>query len=302
MRGVEELLDAGITNQLFIYLCQVLPNTEMAETAYRERFGLQTKVIQLAEIHGEARPDDFVTEYEEIVIGTHSMPHEAWKTALRFSYVMMLCHSLKLAYYVLILLRDRYQIPMHTVLAFISERAFTVSAPLLTAELDAFDAVIARMVNDGAHRGTLLPEYGDIYWDVEEAAFLRLTRDTDAFYLELTEVIADCLRAQGITIVGDESLIAETLIYQHARIPTQRDVPTSTEMFEWNLPEYFDRRFGSSPVRLERRASWLTVTPTQWNGDRRRFAKESILWGRKSGTLLTPCTFGALQEVSCSVQ
>jgi putative methyltransferase len=191
---------------------------------------------------------------------------------------------------------------MHTVLAFISERAFTVSAPLLTAELDAFDAVIARMVNDGAHRGTLLPEYGDIYWDVEEAAFLRLTRDTDAFYLELTEVIADCLRAQGITIVGDESLIAETLIYQHARIPTQRDVPTSTEMFEWNLPEYFDRRFGSSPVRLERRASWLTVTPTQWNGDRRRFAKESILWGRKSGTLLTPCTFGALQEVSCSVQ
>jgi radical SAM superfamily enzyme YgiQ (UPF0313 family) len=288
IRGVDELLEAGVKNQLFVYLCQVLLNTEMAEADYREKHGLQTKTIKLAEIHGEARPDDFVDEYEEIIIGTASLPHEDWKAALRFSYVMMLFHSLKLAYYVMIALLDRYGLKMSEFIAYVAARRFT-SAPLLTRELDFYDAIIARMVEQGEHRGTVLPAYGDIYWDVEEASFLRLTQNTEAFYDEVRWLVIEFAQAQGIT--PDVQFLAQVVRYQKARIPSQGKAAPSTETFSWNLPEYFERRFSSSPAPLVNQRSWMTVTPTDWAGDLRRFARESILWGRKSGTMLTPCSY-----------
>jgi hypothetical protein len=293
MRGVDELLEGGIKNQLFVYLCQVLQNTEMAEASYREKFGLQTRVIKLAEIHGEARPADFVEEFEEIIIGTNSMPHEEWKTSLRFSYVMMLFHSLKLTYYLMIVLLDRYQLKMSAFIAFVSRRQFTVNAPLMTRELEFYDQIITRMVEQGEHRGTVLPGYGDIYWDVEEASFLRLTQDTEAFYNEMTVLVADFLGAHGIEAHDDAELMAQAILYQEFRIPCQRKTYPIVTHFDWNLPEYFDRRFSSSPVALRRERCEMTVTPTDWAGDLKRFAKESILWGRKSGTMLTPVSHEA---------
>lgn len=289
--GVDELLEAGVKNQLFVYLCQVLTNTEMAEASYREKFGLQTRVIKLAEIHGEARPADFVDELEEIVIGTHSMPHEDWKAALRFSYVMMLFHSLKLAYYPMILLRDRYGLKMSQFIEFVAARKFS-SAPMLSAELDFYDSIIARMVDRGEHRGTVLPEYGEIYWDVEEASFLRLTQDTHGLYDELMRVMVECLTVAGHRVGADLPLLAQAMSYQQCRIPSQCGENPRQVPFDWNLPEYFEARFGSRPVPLVNQGSWLTVTPRNHGGDLNRFAKESILWGRKSGTMLTPVSYG----------
>ena len=54
---------------------------------------------------------------------------------------------------------------------------------MLERELDFYDALIRRMIDDGEHkhRGTILPEYGDLYWDVEEASFLRITQHSDSF-------------------------------------------------------------------------------------------------------------------------
>jgi putative methyltransferase len=293
-RGVDELLEAGTRNQLFIYLCQVLPNTEMAEDGYRERFGIQTRVIQLAEIHGQERPRDFVQEFEEIIVHTNSMPLEDWKEALRFSYVLMLFHSLKIAYYVMILLLDRFNLKMSEFVQFVAERRFSAGADMMTAELDFYDDLIARMLNRGNHRGTILPDYGDIYWDVEEASFLRITRDTGRFYRQLTGIIHEFLAATEIDGRADEQLIDQAVLYQKLRIPHQTSgVDSRTEVrFDWNLPEYFEKRFSTHRVPLDRRPTLMTTCPVDWAGDSRRFARESILWGRKSGTMLVSHSYG----------
>ena len=180
-RGVDELLEAGTRNQLFVYPCQVYANTEMGEEEYRRKFGIQTKVIKLAEIHGAERPSDFVQEYEEIIIQTNSLSFQDWKDSLRFSYVLMLFHSLKTAYYVMILLLDQYGTRMSEFIEFVADRKFRRGADMLERELDFYDALIRRMIDDGEHRGTILPEYGDLYWDVEEASFLRITQHSDSF-------------------------------------------------------------------------------------------------------------------------
>jgi len=299
-RGVDELLEAGTRNQLFVYLCQVLPNTEMAEKAYRQQYGIRTKVIKLAEIHGQERPPDFVDEYEEIVVHTNAMPCEDWRECVRFSYVLMLLHSLKLAYYIMIVLLDRYDARMSDFIQFVADRRFISHAGMIVHELDFYDSVIERMIERGEHRGTIIPQYGELYWDVEEASFLRITRDTDRFYGELSGVIVDFLASRNIDCNGDIDLIRQTLLYQKLRIPSQSArAPADTAFtFTWNFPEYFEKRFSSHRVPLRPETTWMNVSPVDWKGDLTRFARESILWGRKSGTMLVPHTYGpvVLQE------
>jgi putative methyltransferase len=297
-RGVDELLEAGTRNQLFMYLCQVYPNTEMGEDDYRRRFGIRTKVIKLAEIHGEERPPDFVQEYEEVVIQTDSMSFEDWKDSLRFSYTLMLFHSLKMAYFVMIFLLDRYGARMSEFIQFVADRRFRPGVDMLENELDFYDSLIRRMVEEGEHRGTILREYGDLYWDVEEASFLRLTRDIDRFYVQLTRVVIDFLASKNIASEADRDLLDQVMRYQRLRMPHQNAIDASTleVAFDWNLPEYFEKRFTPHVVDLQSVPTWMKITPRDWQGDLPRFARDSILWGRKSGTMLVPHIYGAIQQ------
>jgi hypothetical protein len=96
--GIDEILSSGLKNQLFIYLCQVYPNTDLADRDYQKSFGIITKKIDLNEIHGNVRHNDWVSEIEEIVIATDSMPHEGWRRRVMISWVTMMIHSLKLGF------------------------------------------------------------------------------------------------------------------------------------------------------------------------------------------------------------
>lgn len=293
-RGVDELLEAGTQNQLFIYLCQVFANTEMAETDYRERFGIKTRRIKLAEIHGQERPPEFVQEYEDIVIQTNSMSLEEWKESLRFSYVLMLFHSLKISYYAMIYLLDKYGTKMSEFIQYVSERRYDRSrATMMEGELEFYNDLIRRMLDLGEHRGTYMSEYGDLYWDVEEASFLRITRDTTKFYEQLEDIVLQFLDSRNIDYSGDREQIAQAILYQKMRIPSQPgapEVPTEV-VFDYNLPEYFEKRFSSTPVELIANPTWFAIAPVKWT-DKRHFATKSILWGRKSGTMLVAGNYG----------
>ena len=303
MRGVDELLEAGTRNQLFVYPCQVFANTEMAEADYLRKFQIHTKRIELAEIHGTARPADWVTEYEDIVVSTYSMSVDNWRRMLRFSYVLMLFHSLKLGYHLMIYLLDDYGIKMSAFLDYVSDRKFKARAPLFRAELDFYDSVMDRMLNNGEHRGTVLGDYGDFYWDVEEASFLRLTQPHETgwnadFYEQLKEIAVDFLDYAGCDISGEERdlKLREVLLYAQCRIPSQSQLalrsPQERErVFAYNVPEYFDKRFSTNPVSLQRKPQVMRVSYSNYENDKRKFARQTILWGRKSGTMLVQHSF-----------
>ena len=59
---VVDVLRAGIKNQLFSYFCQIYPNTEMNDPAYREKFKIRTVTLPLCEIHGAMRPEGSTPE------------------------------------------------------------------------------------------------------------------------------------------------------------------------------------------------------------------------------------------------
>jgi hypothetical protein len=66
--------------------------------------------------------------------------------------------------------------------------------------------------------------------------------------------------------------------------------------FTYNFPEYFQRAFGTDPVEIARDSQAMICDPIDFKGARAEYAKRTILWGRKSGALLTKCHWESLDR------
>lgn len=145
-KGVLDVLKYAGTNNLFIYHCTVLPNTEMAEFEYRHKLGIQTVRVPISEVHCEVRSDGHVVEFEDIIIQTNTMTTEEWIALSAWSWEIQLIYSLG------------YE-------------------PPIPEYIKEWFKSIARGITEGKRRCQVLPEYGDIYYEPEEAAYLILTKD-----------------------------------------------------------------------------------------------------------------------------
>lgn len=294
-RGIEELLQCGIKNQLFVYHCQVYPNTEMGNPEYQDKFKMELKRLPLHEIHGAIREDDIVDEYEDIVISTAAMSREEWRRMSVLSWVMQLLHGMKLGYYVMIYLASRLNVQFTDFLDYLSSRKFDRKKfPIIYREVTTFHEQ-AENLQAGLGRGRVMKEFGAIYWDEEEASFLRIVADTDAFYAELFSLIKQYLSESGIQF--DENELKEAIDYQRALIPNMTGETPRTHMFSFNFPEYFEFLFTETPVPLRLAAQQMTLTNVKkYDGDKKTYAKESILHGRKSGTMLLKSTWANFEQ------
>jgi radical SAM superfamily enzyme YgiQ (UPF0313 family) len=274
--GIEDLLKAGLKNQLFIYLCQVFPNTEMSDPEYQKRFGIVTKRIELNEIHGAIRDSDLVTEYEDVIVQTDAMPLEMWRKMVVFSWLTMVLHSLKVGFFVMLYLSDRHGLKFTDFIEYLAEE----KEGLLGREIKEFNSQVDRLL-EGKGRGRTVDGYAPIYWDEEEASFLRITENHSEFYAEFQEVVNSYLEARGVI---DEGLW-EVIEYQKLRIPTVNDAPVRKHQFTRNIPEYFERLLTTNPVAIEHTPQTMKVYARQFE-NKSRFATETLMWGRKSGTIM----------------
>lgn len=282
--GVEDLLEAGLMNQVFLFHCQVYANTELADPAYRTAHGIETRKIAMDVIHAAPNRPGWVAEVEETIVATETLPIADWRRAAVFSWMVMLMHSLKAGFFIMGYLARRFGLSHTGFIRFIAEaRMAPGTGALLRRERVRF-AEMCERIEAGTGRGSNAPEFGDVNWELEEFSYLRIADDLDAFYAELEDVIGQYLAAEGIAFEPAE--LAEAVRYQRLRMPASRPRGMGEARFRFNFPEYFDRLWGSDPVSLSETPSVLTIDEEDFAGDRQRFAREVILWGRKSGLLL----------------
>lgn len=293
-KGIDDCLTkAGSKNSLFVYMCQVLPNTEMADFEYQKKHGIRTRKVELQEIHGSVRDPGWVTEFEELIIATNSLPYDRWRLAAKFSWATMTLHSMKAGFFVLAWLWDRYKIPPSELIRYLTGDASWVGKlpTFLVEEWRRWNALLDEVSVFGKGRGQILPEYGNIYWDVEEAAILRILENAEEFYGPfgfLRNAVERVLNEHEIGIDWPE--LYDILRYQYLRMPRfgwREKYNTGTVT---NVAEYFDKLFSRSPVPLVKKPQNLTFTPREF-ASKEQFARETILWGRKSGTMLVPCAY-----------
>ncbi|MCH8204696.1 MAG: cobalamin-dependent protein [Candidatus Hydrogenedentes bacterium] len=295
-QGIETLLQSGLKNQLFVYLCQVFPNTTMNEPEHREKFGIETSRIDLTEIHGSIRPAGSVPEYEHVVVATKSLPPEDWRRALIFSWTTMAFHSLKLGFFLLMYLADRFNVRYTDVLQYLSEGRMPEGVGSLWREELARFHQKTEDILSGRGRGCELRDFGDIYWDVEEACLLHVSGDLDRFYEELHEIIKAFLGERRLLYDADE--LTEAVAYQRMRMSSWHKTRTDSAEFQYNFPEYFEHGYRGRCIPLKQVGQGLSLPePKDFQGDKTRFARETILWGRKNDRILESVAWTGPQTV-----
>jgi radical SAM superfamily enzyme YgiQ (UPF0313 family) len=297
-RGLDDCVAAGMKNQLLVYPLMALPNTDMGREWYQKQHGIQTRRLEAAEVHGTRRAPDMVAEYETIVVETSTMSLEEWRQTVMFSWIFGALHGLKLGYFIMIYLLDRYGIKPSELVQFIMDEALHDNAgPLWRREFQEYNKTLDGVLEQGQPMATILPEFGDIYWSGEEASFLRLTDDLealDSFYLEdMTSLLIRLLDLRQKKLGGkagewelDE--VCDVLDYQNLRVPTRQLNLVDRLSFGYNLHTYFESAFTSKPRPLQAYRQRVKIKPVDYHGDRQLFAREVVVIGRKSNKVLVP--------------
>lgn len=291
-RGLDETIESGMKNQCLIYPCMALPNTDMADPEYQKEHGYKIKRIELAEVHGSIRDPSWQPEYEDIVVGTNSLSVEEWWKMVVFSNVFSTLHGMKLGYFLIIYLLQRYGVKPSELIDYIIWLMDGRMSTIWGREIEEYNRKIDGVLERGEPMAFVMPGYGDIYWGPEEASFMRITENVSEFCSEMYTIITAFLRHKSIGFDWHE--LSQVMAYQKMRIPS-RCYPCAERMsyrFDYNVHEYFETAFGSNPVPLGEQINVVRVEPTDFGGDKERFAREVILWGRKSGKILNPVVNG----------
>jgi len=287
LRGIEEILQSGLKNQLLVYLCQVYPNTALAEVEYQTKFKISTVRIPLNELHCSVRTQEGIIEYEDIVVSTASMPVDDWKRAVVISWVMQLLHGLKLGFFILAYLVDRYHIKYTDFFEYISLlRMKSDHVRILKNEVLGFYDLVDSILQ-GNPRGRIIPDFGFSYWAPEEASYLNISNQKEDFYDEMHEVVKEYLDNIGVDYDGEE--LKEIIEYQKGRVPSYKSLKTQEYYFERNVPEYFDYYFLESRHSLSRTPQIMSLSDVKdYKGDKKTFAWEIVVYGRKTDQMLYP--------------
>lgn len=279
--GVDTLLNASLHSQLIIVLCELYPNTEMADPEYQAEHEIIYKRNISHGVHSKIQDQNWVPEYIDYVIGTKTMPVADWKRTGVMSWTTLALTGFRLGYYLMQYLQHQYGTRHIDFVRFISEeRMSAASGTIWRSELERYDAFMEQIIA-GKGRGIIEPTFGDIYWAVEEASFLRITDQADAFYEEMYNLTMEFLTSLGKTFDPEE--LRQVIQYQRMRIPTPEPSMVNEYQFSHNFPEYFESISTKDRAELVPTPQKLVVHQEDYDGDKARFAREKLLWARRGG-------------------
>lgn len=275
--GVSSLLEASLHSQLLIVICEVYPNTELGDPEYQRRHGIVTQRNVAYGVHSVERDPEWVEEYIDYIVGTATMPAMDWRRSGALSWTTMSLTGLRLGYYILQYLHDVFGCPYIDFIRFVAEgQSRAVPAGFWQREIGHYNAFMERIAT-GQGRAIMVPGFGDIYWSIEEATFLRAIDAADEFYAELETMVAEFLTLRGIAFNAAE--LAEVVLYQKLRMPTPRPRSPGPYPFTYGVPAFFADPAGG----LQARPQWLKLDVTDFETERQRFAVERLLWARRGG-------------------
>ena len=219
--GIETLLQGGQHDNLVIYTCMVLRNSEMADPMHIVEQGIVKQRVPLMDNHSSTRPDE-IAEYNDIVIATSSMPHADWRQAYRLSWIVQALHCLGLTQY---LAMDHWRVNGSYV-EFYEKllRLHQGQQTLLGLQIARVDSTLDLMLSGAEDLAQSDPRFGDVNWPVEELTFLQLRSQAAEFYAELIPFlrdwmtdahIADAIDFQQRWILGPEHHQRDQQEYAH---------------------------------------------------------------------------------------
>lgn len=286
--SVSQVIADGQHNHIQFHNCQVLPNAEMGDPAYQERFGIVTvpQAIRSAYAPADERPD--VDEYCDTVISTTAMPPADWVRVKVFAWMTDLVYFDRLLQIPLLVMGQRHGLRHRRLL-----EAFTEADPQafpLLAWATGLLAQQAARIQQGEIEYITEPRWGNILWPGDQYLYLRLVADgrLEAFYAEARRALAALLPDDA----EEETILEEAFTLNGAllRLPGRRR--DSRLVLSHDLLGYWQAGQQGENVALDERLAVYRVRHSERQFDSLGSWAEFLTWcqGRDKREYLAPAT------------
>jgi len=294
--GVGTLIEGGQHNRIQFNNLSILPNAEMGDPEYQKRFGMEIVKSDIINIHGSLLEEEEVSEAQELVIGTASMPREEWVRTRAFSWMCALLYFDKVLQIPLTIARECSGLGYHRLLEAFTEGTLE-EYPVLEGIRSFFRSEAVKIQNGGAE---YVPskEWLNIWWPADEFALIRLCFDGRIadFYEEAGRLLEGLVggppSGPGRRAVREAVRLNSSLL----KVPYQReDLAVRTS---FNTLEYFRSVVHGAPIALEEVACTVLVdrsSKTWWSWE--DWCREVVWYGNKKGAYLYG-TAGSVGELA----
>ena len=232
--GIEQGLSSNLKDQLSIYLCVILENTDLQESM--GKYGIETRRCAVGLNRRKFKYARFGED--EIVVGTSSMPIPDWERAYEIAFSVMSFFNLRVAFFVIVYFKEVFgakvtDFVMSTLdIIDNAEDKFPIFSKAVshlrsTRQL-ILDGIASVRPVEGGNGVALTPH--------EAMAFL-LFNQMDQTYKELTGICEIFSKTNGFPLLDD--VLSDIIKYQRSRIPTFR-IDQKYLDFQTNIPVFFD--------------------------------------------------------------
>jgi hypothetical protein len=283
--GVAHVIANGQHNRIQFNNLSILPNAEMGDPEYQERYGLATVQSRIINIHGSLlTPEDEIQEYQELVVATAAMPAADWVRTRVFGWMTALLHFDKVFQIPLVLLHETCKIGFRELIELFTGdlRGF----PTLASVLDFFRAK-AIDIQRGGEEYCRSEQWLNIWWPADELALIHLCTEgrLAGFYEEAERLFVRHLRQSEaplpVPALHDAIRLNQALI----KLPFQTsDLDLDAGCNVW---EFYRAVLEGNRIALERAPRTYHIVRTSQTFDSWEDWCQQVIWyGNKKGAYL----------------
>ena len=277
VNGIDLLISAGQHDSLNIYVCMILPNSQMGDAEYMAEHGIKTVRVPI-NLRYSTPAADAITEYHDIIVATRTLPLEDWKRAYMFSWAVQCLHGFNLTQFLSIFLYTEHGISYRTFyegfLNYCAENQYSLIGKEYAEVMKIVDCVI-----EGGSWDVVIPKFGEVVWPTEGATFLNFVVEKNFFFSEMRDFLKGLMIDSNVEV--DELLLDDLLRYQKEMTlsPYQEDKCVD---FEYDLQNYFANAYLGDAAICRKVKNTIEISPaSEYAGDLITFAREVVWYGRK---------------------
>ena len=265
-QGLEQLIGESKIDTIYIFHCIILPNAPMNIPEYREKYKIKTVRSPIYLGHSSVN-NRTMEEYENVVISTSSATEEDIQEMYLYSWVILSMHSFGILEYV-----SRYYKKAHG-MSFMKfyEEVIEFCKTEKSIFSEEYEKVIEHRNKGYQGKGWnhYYPNLGDIFWPIEEAAWLRLTSQKKRTLDGINSLLDYLEKKFGYTT--PKEILQDLVKFQLFLITTKEDQDIiKSENFDYDWKGFFDN------------SSELKQTKKSYNYKNQVIEKDDFEWNKRA--------------------
>ena len=279
-QGINQLIDSSQHSGLIVYNVNVMPNAELGDKNYIEKYKIKTVDIPLFQAHSAKSLDEDITEYEPIVVSTYSMPTPEWKKTYKFTVFVQAFHFLGLLQAMSVIIKNKYGITYSEFFELLINYGEKNKESFLNKELNYIEEILDRMISGKSSHAQYVDGFEEIQWPPEEALFLRTIENFDLFYEEVYKILTKKFQKTD----EDKVFLDDLISYQKKLVVHYRDTKETTLKLRYNFHEHFkDLLIGKTSQLKSGNFTYSFKPKKDYSKEKKLFSREVVWYGRKGG-------------------